>query len=75
MSKNLRAIVIKPQNEAVIDILPKNNKIQDIAPKMRNFASSDTEQYYTVILGAGMYMGIPPHTYPTAGTVQTSFSP
>ena len=64
MPKNLKVIDVLPKNKAVIDILPKMSKIGE-----------EMNRVYTQPLGAGMYMGIPPHTYPTAIDVITPFSP
>lgn len=65
MSKNLRVYDAKPKNMRVWDYKPKNQTINtDLINKV-----------YDVTLGAGMYMGLPGFTYPTAITVQTPFSP
>ena len=66
MPKSFIVEDIKPKNEAVIDILPKN---------LMGVGENLGDQLYEVVLGAGMYMGIPPHTYPVAGPVQSPYSP
>ena len=58
MAQNFQPIDVKPQLERVIDVKP-----QLFAPNL------ETEQYYSVTLGAGMYMGIPLLTYPVAITI------
>lgn len=75
MSKNLMVEDTKPKNIQVFDAKPSNSLVEDTKPKNVGAATFETEQLYTQVLGAGMYMGIPPHTYPEAGTVISSFSP
>lgn len=64
MIKNKMVEDVKPENIVVQDVLPKNLLVDNI-----------NDRLYEQVLSAGMYMGIPPHTYPTAGTVQSPFSP
>ena len=64
MIKNQIVEDVKPENIVVQDVLPKNLLVENISDRL-----------YTQVLSAGMYMGIPPHTYPEAGTVQSPFSP
>ena len=68
---------VMPKNEAVIDVLPKNKLVEDILPKnLMGVGESLGDQLYTVVLGAGMPIGLLlTLTYPSAGTVQSSFSP
>lgn len=66
MSKNLKVIDSKPANSMVLDVQPKNSQLN---------TDFGQEQFYTVIIAKGQYMGIPPFTYPEAGTVSSSFSP
>lgn len=62
------------KNKAVVDIQPKNKQVLDVLPK--NMAiDPTTEQYYTVVLAAGGWLGMGHYTYTTAGTVQSSKSP
>lgn len=74
MSKNLRVEDIKPSNLAVLDVKPSNSLVVDAKPK--NLAiSTEVDRLYTQVLTEGMYMGIPPFTYPEAGTIESPFSP
>ena len=67
MPRNYIIEDIKPKNEAVIDVLPKN---------LMGVGESLGDQLYEVVLGAGMPIGLLlTLTYPSAGTVQSSFSP
>ena len=76
MTKNLKVIDAKPSNLKVIDVKPNNKLVVDAKPKNKNInIDLGTEQYYTVVLSKGQYMGIPPFTYAEAGTIQSSFSP
>lgn len=73
------------KNFVVVDLKPKGLTVEDT--KSRNFLVGDTkssnttpkietlDKLYTVVLGAGMYMGIPLLTYPEAITIQSPFSP
>ena len=63
-----------PKNLRIIDVIPKNQAPIDILPKMSKFGE-EMNRVYTQTLGAGMYMGIPPHTYPNSIDVITPFSP
>lgn len=62
MSKNLKAIDTKPQNNQVIDTQPKNSNLA---------IDFGTEQLFTVVIKAGQWMGFGALTYPAAGTVQS----
>jgi hypothetical protein len=66
MSKNLVVEDTKPRNELVLDTKPSNQSVG---------GDFGADRLYTQVLTAGMYLGIPPFTYPEAGTVQSSFSP
>lgn len=72
--KNLSVTDTKPQNELVLDTKPNNQAVVDSKPSML-LVDTEQEIYRSVVLGAGMYMGIPPHTYPVAITVSNSFNP
>jgi len=62
MSKNLK----------VIESKPKNLQVKQSKPQNSNFALDfGTEQLFTVVIGAGAWMGFGALTYPTAGTVQS----
>ena len=75
MPKNLSVIDILPKNLTAIDILPENNAVIDILPKNMTI-NSTTEQYYSVVLGRGMPIGLLlALTYPAAGTVSSSYAP
>lgn len=75
MPKNEGIIDYKPSNKAVIDYKPKSEGIIDFKPNNENIALDTTSQLYEQTLSAGMYMGIPPHTYPETIVVQSPFSP
>lgn len=76
MSKNAAVIDAKPKNKKVLDSKPANNLVLDHKPKTKGIVTDyGTEQYYTVVINANQYMGIPPFTYRDAGTVNSSFSP
>ena len=62
------------KNEQVVDPKPKNELVFDQKPKLSSL-STEINQLYNQILTAGIYMGIPPFTYPSAGTVSSPFSP
>ena len=64
MPKNLQVVDIKPKTDLIINAKPKNDATR----------TEFTNQLYEQVLTAGMYMGIPPHTYPSAGTVQSPLS-
>lgn len=67
---------IKPKNSLIEDTKPKNLAVEDTKPRNTVIGlESEVDQLYTQILTAGMYMGIPPHTYSEAGTVLSPFSP
>ena len=66
MTKNLIVEDIKPKNELVEDVKPKNQLVG---------GDFGADQLYQQILTAGMYVGIPPFTYPTAGTTLKYFFP
>lgn len=63
------------KNLGVIDTKPKNAQVIDTRPKNTSINVEFTNRVYEQVLTAGMYMGIPPFTYPEAGTVQSPFSP
>ena len=58
----------------LINVKPKVGEMIDVKPKIGNLADNPN-RLYEQVLTAGMYMGIPPHTYPTIGTVLSPFSP
>ena len=66
MAKNFIVEDIKPKNKLVEDTLPKN---------LMGVGESLNDRLYEVVLGANMYLGIPPYTYTTAGTIQSPYSP
>lgn len=66
MAKNLLVEDTKPENKLVEDTKPQNLKID---------LEFGVDRLYEQVLTVGMYMGIPPFTYSTAGTVQSPFSP
>ncbi len=74
MSKNLSAEDVKPVNELVIDEKPVNRSVEDVRPNM-NLIGVEPNRTYTQTLTVGMYMGIPPHTYPEEVDVESPFSP
>ena len=53
-----------PKVLRIFDEKPKVMRVFDEKPKMTNMLS-ETNRLYERTLGAGMYMGIPPFTYPT----------
>ena len=64
------------KNFEVIDVKPKNSLVIDTKPKMINMTQPvEQEQMYSVTIGAGMYMGIPVITYPTAQTFNSPTAP
>ena len=65
MPKNIDIIDYKPVNAGVIDYKPNNN----------SFNLDFSNQVYEQTLSAGMYMGIPPFTYPETITINSPFSP
>ena len=74
--KNQQALDVLPRNEAIIDFKPQNEAVIDVLPKMRQFATSDTEQYYTIVIGRGMPIGLLlALTYPSNITISSSYSP
>lgn len=60
-------------NANIQNTAPINSKVQNTSPIMRGGVVVETEQYYTQVLTAGMYI-LPWLTYPTAGTVQNPVS-
>ena len=64
----------KPKVLKVFDEKPNALKVFDEKPTTDQLGV-ETNRLYQQILTAGMYMGIPPHTYSEAGTVNSPFSP
>ena len=76
MPKNFSVEDIKPKGFIAEDILPKNQSVIDVLPKnSMEFAENPIDILYEVVLSANMYLGLPPYTYTTAGTVQSPYSP
>ena len=75
MIKNEAVIDVLPKNISAIDILPKNEAVIDVLPK--NMAiDPTTEQYYSVVLGRGMPIGLLlALTYSQDITINSSYSP
>lgn len=60
----------------VIDNTKPLVKVIDAKPDMKvQNQNIETEQLYSITIGAGMYLGIPIITYPTAQTFLSSKSP
>ena len=58
---------------AIILIKPNNNSVLDTKPKMINIMQPvEQEQMYSITISAGMYLGIPDITYPTTQTFNSS---
>lgn len=71
----MKIVDAKPKNFSVEDVLPNNEMVSDAKPKMIGPDAGLVDQLYDQVITAGMYMGIPPFTYPEAGTVSSPFSP
>lgn len=63
------------KNSQVLDQKPLNSSVDNTAPLNSGARIAEIDILYAQVLTAGMYMGIPPFTYPEAGTVQSPFSP
>ncbi len=65
---------ILPTNLLVENAQPKNINVEDTQPKSQLFQPTHS-QLFEQVLTVGMATGIPPHTYPELGTVESPFSP
>lgn len=63
------------RNRLVKDSRPTLMSASNIRPSLVGKSNFDTDRLYTQILEKGMYMGIPPFTYPETETVQSPFNP
>lgn len=59
---------IKPRDLTLEDIKPRSSVIEDIKPRNLDM-SGEINRGYSVVLSAGMYMGLPWLIRSTAGTV------
>lgn len=74
MPRNSLVIDAKPVNFLVVDRKPGNFLVIDTKGK-NNIVSGNENRLYTTTLTAGMYMGIPPFTYPETTSFDTPYAP
>ncbi len=64
-----------PNNFGIKDIKPANLGAKEIKPQSVSVKPGNENRVYEQVLTAGMYMGIPPFTYPEEQTIISPFSP